>query len=238
MEKGEIEGIPRPDLISYNTVIKAMRSGNKEEGAVFAEDILSKLETMGERDPKLLPDNYSYTSVITAFGRSDSSKKADKALEIVERMMAAQEKGNKAATVTVHSFNAALNACAFVDGTDDDKKKAFEIAMKLNDMRMKYHNRTDSTWYGTMLRVCSSLLEPSEKRENFVDRFFREACDTGCVGRLVLTQLKFAATPKQFGRLLDIDPDEKISLDDLPEEWTCNAGDSKPSMISYTNENR
>jgi hypothetical protein len=215
-----------------------MRSGNKEEGAVFAENILSKLESRGQRDPNLLPDNYSYTSVITAYGRSNSSKKAEKALEIIRRMMAADEKGNKAAAVTVHSFNAALNACAFVDGTNDDKEKAFDIAMELNDMREKSRKRPDSTWYGTMLRVCSSLLEPSERREKFVDRFFREACETGCVGRLVVTQLKFAATPEQFRMLLDRDPDDRIYLNELPENWTCNGGDSRPSLTSYTNTSR
>jgi hypothetical protein len=238
MENGEKEGIPRPNLITFNLVIKSMRNGNKEEGAVFAEDILTTLESMGGKDPNLLPDNYSYTSVITAYARSDSSRKAEKAFEIVERMMEARANGNKGALVTAHTFNAALNACAFVEGGQEEKAKAFGLAMKLNTMRKECGEEADNTWYGTMLRVCSSLLQPSKQREHYVENFFTEACEFGCVGRLVITQLKFAATPEQYSNLLDRDTDDRMNLRDLPKEWTCNARENRPSFISYGNNNK
>jgi len=225
MENGQIEGLPKPNLVTYNTVIKAMRNGNRDEGAVFAENILSRLECLGKDDPDLLPDNYSYTSVITAYGRSNSPKKAEKALEIIQRMIEAQENSNKAAVITTHTFNAALNSCAFVDGSVEEKARAFEIATVLDGLRVKSGELADSTWYGTMLRACSTLIPPSEYRENLVDLFFQEACEKGCVGRLVLQQLKFAAHREQQIRLLkkEFDEGDYVCLNDLPEEWTCNS---------------
>ena len=226
MENGEKEEYPKPNLITYNTVLKAMRNGSKKEGAAFAEDILIKLECIGRKDPQFLPDNYSYTSVITAYGRSNSSKKADKALEILNRMIEGQKSDNRvAATVTSQSFNAALNACAFAGGSEENKTRAFEIATKIDKLRQKSGEVPDSTWYGTMLRACSSLVQPSKYREKLVERYFQEACENGCVGRLVIKQLKFAATPDNQMRLLGrkFGRREFVNLDDLPKDWTKNA---------------
>jgi hypothetical protein len=225
MENGATEGLPKPNLITYNTAIKAMRNGNKEEGAVIAENILSKLECLGKEDPNLLPDNYSYTSVITAYGRSSSSKKAEKALELIERMTKARKNGNNAVVITIHTFNAALNSCAFVAGSAEEKARAFEIATILDKLRVESGDSADGTWYGTMLRACSMLIPPSEYRENLVDLFFQEACDKGCVGRLVLQQLKFAASREQQIRLLkkDFNEDDYVQLYELPKNWTRNS---------------
>jgi len=233
MENGK-KGLPKPNLITYNTVIKAMRNGNRAEGAVFAENILSRLERLGKDDPELLPDNYSYTSVITAYGRSSSPKKAEKALEIIERMTEAQKNGNKAVIVTTQTFNAALNSCAFVDGNMEEKARAFEIATKLDGLRAKSGQQADCVWYGTLLRACSTLIPPSEHRENLVDLFFHEAREKGCVGRLVLQQLKFAANRQQQIRLLkrEFDEGDHVRLDELPEEWTCNSRDWGSSVTS------
>ena len=235
MENGETEGLPKPNLITYNTVIKAMRNGNKEKEAIFAEEILSKLESLGKDNPELLPDDYSYTSVITAYAHSSLSNKADKALEIIQRMTEAEKNGNGSAVITAYTFNAALNSCAFVKGSVEQKARAFEIAIKLEKLRIESGALGDSTWYGTMLRACSSLIAPSEYREKMVDLFFQEACDKGCVGILVLQQLTFAATREQQMRLVKNRKFEEGNyadlLDKLPREWTCNAREWQPSHL-------
>jgi hypothetical protein len=223
------------DLVTYNTVIKSMRNGNQEDGAIFAENILTRLEDIGERDAKFLPDNYSYTSVITAYARSNSCPhKAQKALDIVKRMVSAYDNGNKAARLSLFTLNAAVNACAFVEGSGQDKAQAFHVAMELDQLRKNLPIRPncDNTWYGTMLRICSSLLPASAKREVLVERIFQEACDNGCVGRLVLSQLKFAATTKQYQRLLGFHPEDRIHMRDLPKQWTCHGRDTRPSYRS------
>ena len=197
---------------------------------MFAEHILLTLESIGERDAAFLPDAYSYSSVITAYARSTSPKKAKKALEIVNRMRAACDKGNSAASITILALNAALNACAFVDGNPAEKVKAFETALQLDEIRKSLSIKPDNTWYGTMLRACSFLLKPSLERERHVDNYFEEACQEGCVGKLVLAQLKFAATANQYERLLGRSPDERTYLRDLPKEWTCNGSYSRPAF--------
>jgi hypothetical protein len=223
MEESDDEDplIPKPNRISYNTVIKAMRDGTAGDAA-FAEKILYVLETRGQNEHQLLPDSYSYTSVITAYGRSDAKNKAEKAFELLKRSLLAAENGNIAAKPTVHSFNAALNACAFVDGDEKEKSRAFEIAMEIYDL-LKRHDEPDQTSYGTLIRACSGLLHPKDKkREEVVDEIFQKACENGSVGRLVITQMKFAASPAQHIRLMGRDILEKINVKDLPRAWTQN----------------
>lgn len=218
---GEDPSIPEPNRISYNTVIKAMRDGSADDAA-YAERILTTLEQRGTDALHLLPDSYSYTSVITAYGRSDAPNKAEKALQLLERMILATKKGNIAAKPTVHSYNAALNACAFVEGSDEEKSTAFEVASKVFTL-LKRHDEPDQTSYGTMIRVCSGLLSTKDKRrEKMVEDIFQEACENGSVGRLVVTQMKFAASPAQHIRLMGREVHEKINVIDLPRAWTQN----------------
>lgn len=213
--------IPKPNRITYNTVIKAMRGGSVEN-AQMAEKILLRLETMGQSDPSLLPDSYSYSSVITAYGRSNAANKAPQALKILERMIRARELGNMGAITTTHSFNAALNACAFVIDDRERRVEAFDIAMQIYDM-LKEKAVADHTTYGTLLRIFATLLEPTDtRRPELVGEFFKKACSTGNVGRLVLTQLKFAATSDQFEKLTGLKIEDRINVNDLPRSWTRN----------------
>lgn len=218
---GKDPSVPEPNRITYNTVIKAMRDGNVES-AKMAEKILTKLETKGQSNAKMLPDSYSYTSVITAYGRSDAQNKASKALQILERLNRARESGNMAAITTTHSFNAALNACAFVVGNKEKKTEAFEIAIKIYGM-LKEQSVADHTTYGTLLRIFATLLDPTDsRREALVDEIFRKASSTGNVGRLVITQLKFAASADQFLQLTGREVGGRLNVKDLPKAWTRN----------------
>lgn len=213
--------IARPNRISYNTVIKAMRNGSTEEAA-RAEELLKILEERSQMDDEFTPDSYSYTAVITAYGRSDDPNKALKALSVLQRMIQAYQGGNIAAKPNVHSFNAALNACAFVTGDVDKKEEAFTTALHIMKLLHDYA-RADHTTYGTILRACSSLLPRYDtRRKQVVDQMFRMACKEGQVGRLVITQLKFAASPDQFLALTGRETTMRLNLNELPIEWTCN----------------
>lgn len=224
--------IPRPNRITYNTVIKALRDG-KTKNAEYAEEILTMLELKGRVEPRMLPCSYTYTSTITAFGRSDCPEKAERAFQILERMLVATEKGNMAAQPTTHSYNAVLNACAFVRGDENMRLHAFDIAMKTYDM-LKENGTPDHTTYGTLLRICATLIPSSDtKREPLVDKIFRKACETGNVGRLVISQLRFASTPHQFIRLTGRENHERINVKDFPKSWIRNVREASRTISSY-----
>jgi hypothetical protein len=219
--QGMEENGPQPNRITYNTVIKAMRDGTATQAA-YAEKVLFKLEERGASENEFLPDSYTYTSVITAYARSDAWNKAQKSLQLLERMLQAYKNGNVACKSTVHSFNAALNACAFTQGDEGLKAKAFSICMTIYDL-LKKNSEADHTSYGTILRCCATLLSPRDKtRQEMVEYMFQKACEQGQVGRLVLNQMRFAAQPHQHLRLTGLDIFERVDMRDLPRAWTRN----------------
>ena len=60
----------------------------------------------------VVPDKYSYTTVISAYGRSNAKRKAAKAHWVLQRMI---DDGNSKAKPNTYAFNAVLNSCALHD---------------------------------------------------------------------------------------------------------------------------
>lgn len=215
---------PKPDRITYNTVIKTMGSYNGDMAPSKAAHLLTRLEKLAQHNPDLYPDVYSYTAVIAAYARSNLDDKAEKAFEVLKGMIDAFQSGILKARPTARPFNAALNSCAFVK--DGLKSEAFLIAVAIMAL-LKKVAKPDTVTYGTFLRACSSLLPSSDqRRQDVVESIFREACRKGLVGNLVLQQFGFAATPDQYRRLIGLDHSKAVTLDDLPQEWTINVNEN------------
>lgn len=218
--------VPKPNTISYNTLIKLYCDG-RPGGAERAEELLTKLEDQMQHDNNLAPDAVSYSTAITAFGRSNLEHKAEKAYEILERMVKAFEGGNRSAKPNIYAFNAALNACAFITSSDSHRKvEAFLTVVKISIM-MNQYAKGDQTTYGSILRSCSTLLPPGDtRREELVQSVFEKACSEGQVGPLVLKQLKFAASAELYNKLLrGRNIEDRIHLRELPPSWTCNVSE-------------
>ena len=105
MEESEDPSVPKPCMISYNTVIKAMRNGSKE-AAIRAEELLRALEQRARNEEGFGPDVFSYTAVVSAFGHSNAVDKDKKALEILGHMISTYKRGNLSSKLNIHPFNA------------------------------------------------------------------------------------------------------------------------------------
>ena len=117
------------------------------------------------------------------------------------------------------TFNAVLNACAF---TFDQKEKldAFSVAVSSLVLLQEY-NKPDHTTYGTLLKAwCNLIPKDDERRARAVNSVFRQCCKDGQVGNMVLTQLKYAASPVLYRTLIGRDIAEQITLSKLPAIWS------------------
>lgn len=210
--------IPRPNRVTYNTCLKACRNGHTEY-AVRAQELLARMVTLGEDDPALVPDSYTYAAVINVWGRSDSVDKAERVIGVMNQMISSYKAtGSKKSKPNTHVFNAALNACAFTRYDINAKMDAFVITVSILILLQEY-TTPDEVTYGTVLRACSNLLPRSDsRRDELVEKVFRKARDEGYVNDMVLTQLKFAASTPLFREL--VGDDSKVTLDDLPRAWT------------------
>ena len=64
-------------------------------------------------------------------------------------------------------------------------------------------------------------------KDKKIEEYFRAACENGYVGRLVITQMKFAASPRQYEKLMGRGIMERTDPKDLPSSWTRNVKNDK-----------
>jgi hypothetical protein len=141
------------------------------------------------------PDTRSYVAVIKCISQSSDSKKARKALEVFNNMVASYQSGNKAAIPNVFAYSAVLNSCAFTFGNDIERQDAMDVAVEI--MAGISKSRTANANHvvnASFLKACASLLPYEDARRwPIVETMFKKCCRDGQVGEVVLRQLKFAA---------------------------------------------
>jgi len=220
MEQSADDQVPKPNIITYNSAFKACLRSGTVHGAEWADGVLQSLETQSTPDSALRPDSFSYTTVIAAYGRSLFRNKASKAAELVERALRHYHEGCLDGPPHVSIFNAACNACCFVDGDDHEKAHAFTTMVAISTLLTNY-TQPDETTYGTLLRACCQLLHRGEKQQAVVRQVFRKACNDGLCGNFVLKQIRFAADAETYRELTGFSIGESIVREDIPYRWRC-----------------
>ena len=211
----------KPSVVTYNSAFKACLRSGTVPGVEWADEVLQSLEAKSTANSALKPDSFSYTTVIAAYARSLLPNKAIKAAELVERALRYHHEGRLDGSPGVSIFNAACNACCFVDGDRDEKAHAFSTIVAISTLLTNY-TQPDETTYGTLLRACSQLLQRGQKQQTIARQIFRKACDDGLCGDFVLKQIRFAANPETYKELTGFGIGEPIVREAIPYSWRCN----------------
>ena len=139
----------RPELQSYNTVIKAHARSKKKDSAERAASILSSMETK--------PDKITYSSCIDAWTKSGGKGAAQKAERILKEMKALSQNGHLDCKPDRICYNAVINALA-ASGEQD----AGERSERLLDEMRKLSDAGDEemqpdTWtYNTCIKAYAN----------------------------------------------------------------------------------
>jgi len=139
----------KPELQSYNTVIKAHARSKKKDSAQRAASILSSMETE--------PDKISYSSCIDAWTKSGVKGAAQKAERILKEMKALSENDHLDSKPDRICYNAVINALA-ASGEQD----AGERSERLLDEMQKLSDTGDEemqpdTWtYNTCIKAYAN----------------------------------------------------------------------------------
>ena len=227
-----IETTDIANIRTYNTMLKGYSTiiRNKDNGDIIsysrpklAEQLLDRMEISYYRETSdIVPDKYSYTTVISAYGRSNVKRKAAKAHWVLQRMIDAYDDGNNLAKPNTYAFNAVLNACAHTRYSEE-KVEAFTILCSTLILQRKWA-KPDHTTYGIFLQGCSRLLPKNETRKwRVVETVFNSCTKEGQCGSLVLSTLK--QQPELYealvGRFLTDDGLE------IPLQWRRNIASSR-----------
>jgi len=201
----------QPNCKTYSIVIDALATSGKPD-SVRAMEILDHMVHQRDENVSLRPNVYIYASVIKCFARSNAVDKAEKAMNVFQRMEEDFRSGNASARPNAIAFNSVLNACAFSRG---DPEVVFRIACIIFDeIRTSDYVRPTHVTYATFLRVCDRLMPQSEMRNNLVEGVFRRCCREGLCSPLVLKQFNRTASPELVSKIWNQEA--------VPEQWRRN----------------
>jgi hypothetical protein len=220
-----------------------------------------------------------HLQVINAISKSQNDGKAQRALRWLRKMDRLYRAGNPKVKPNEVTYTAVLNSCAHPSERSDKRtrRKALDTAIfTLEELRSTaMYGQPNQITYGTFLLACANLLQvegggegdeddaggaageedrrlAAALRRSTTERAFRQCCQDGQVGEMVLSRLRRAAPDLYEELLADVLSSSSnraaaargassggdstnsprpvrrlyrrsvISVDDLPESWRCN----------------
>jgi hypothetical protein len=196
----------------------------------------STTTTARHHQPPIPPDAIFFSTAIGLWAKSGKTQSYRKAHSILDRQL----RMSVISTIPVpdvYGWTSVLSSCAAECGRHDEKYKAFQVAASTYRMMQKYNVTANHVTYGMMLKACARLLPPNTKssssssssalREKWIRITFQDAVRAGCVGDMVVSKLREAATPEMYKSLM-----QGYTKKTLPSDWTRNVQETSPYRTS------
>lgn len=213
----------QPTAETFRNVLIALQR-RKTVSAAKVEQLIQIQEGLyaATKDEALKPDGKLYNIALFSIARSRDSKKAVRARRMVEKML---NSGNESDAPTIRTYFNLLSACAYTDGTAEEKLQAFQIAIDgLKELRETESYEPDSSCFGMFLKACANLMPESRKRDAVVESVFQKCCNDGLADDFVLSEFGRASS-----EALQLEILGGFLADDvrIPPEWSKNIHDAE-----------
>ena len=225
----KIDGALTPDSASYNMVMNTIvKSRDITKAAVLADEYVRHVmdvfkeqqtdyETKVSSMKPFTPDAILFSTAIGLWAKSGKSKSYRKAHSILDRQLRTSEV-SEIPLPDVYGWTSVLSSCSAESGNAEERNKAFQVAASTYRMMQKSGIAANHVTYGTMLKACARLQPlKSSLREKWIRITFKDAVQAGCVGDMVVSKLREAATPDLYKELM-----QGNSKKNLPPAWTMN----------------
>jgi hypothetical protein len=233
-----------PDSASYNTVMNSYaRSSDPAIAATKANAFLQHVLNMYQQQSssqsdseftsrihndissspslpvktKIQPDTILFNTVMGLWAKAGTPGAYRKAKSILDQQMTLyQTTHDVALKPDVFGLTSVLSSCA---AEPIERQHAFRVAMAVYKQYFSTLKiAPNHVSYGTMMKVGKKLLSPGKHdRNRFLRQIFADAVQAGCVGDMVVSKLREAASPDVYRELL-----QGHSRKQLPHEWTRN----------------
>jgi hypothetical protein len=129
------------------------------------------------------------------------------------------ENGNHDAKPNSRTLSTILNACAYTNGDENDRRTAFNISRRIFKEIINEHE-LNQIIFATFLKCCV-LIPPSATRSSLVVSIFNECRHRGMVDVKVLLALRRCLSREESLELLRGTSlaSGVISIEDIPHEW-------------------
>jgi len=208
----------KPNCVSYSSCIHAYALSKEPLKARRAYQLLQEMLSLGENDPRVLPNRVTYNSVLNACATSSP----------LHTTMASQgsaddeENDNEGAGEDTGSLQRIVQTLyhQLISEKTRDSDKSNDNQPTNNNHRLT----PDHFTFGTVLKACANNIfwnDPS-----FAIQVFREACKQGQVSLGVLVQLRQAVPGHVLQELLSAEAynprSRQFSMDYVPDSWKRN----------------
>jgi hypothetical protein len=224
-----------PDSASYNTVMNSYaRSSDPALAARKADDFLQHVlivyqhqqeshnDASSSSSPpvpktKIQPDTILFNTVMGLWAKAGTPSAYRKAKLILDQQMKLyQTTQDVALKPDVFGLTSVISSCAV---EPIERQHAFRVAMAVYKQYFaSLQIEPNHVTYGTMIKLVKKLLPPGKQgRNRFLRQIFADAVQAGCVGDMVVSKLREAASPDVYKELL-----QGHSRKQLPHSWTRN----------------
>ncbi|KAL3804593.1 hypothetical protein ACHAWO_012268 [Cyclotella atomus] len=158
---------------TYNIMIKSHSTIIEDSGVLISYARPSKakalLYQMEQSKGIVSPDIYSYTTLMCAYSRSNTKRKAMKAFGVLRKAIDSgvlRKEHHNPKVRMIRPFNAVLTACAHTNARDE-KVQAFTILVSTLILIREY-TKPDDTTYRVLIKACERLVPTDESRKRQV----------------------------------------------------------------------
>jgi hypothetical protein len=218
------DSAPAPNTISYNNVLLAWSRSTSGSGVHRVESILNFMIHSGEH--KIVPDVYSFTTVLNTLAKSKEPNKAQRAQEHLETMLKIHDKSaQNSFRLTQAPFNAVLNAAAFsaLGTPQEEQRNAIKTAVHTFSLMKKLSVPPDMISYGNILKAVANLVPRGKIRSEMALQLFKTCCRDGLVSDLVWNEARRALPADLLKSVVrEKKPLSSLTSQDLPKSWKMN----------------
>ncbi|CAJ1941407.1 unnamed protein product [Cylindrotheca closterium] len=223
---GNLDAKPNAKLVSI--VIECWQKSRENDSGERAEALLNWLIDINEveNDEELMPNEFTFTSTISAWGKTRKFGKAARARSILSKMIKMHQNGVIKAKPNVHAYTAVINSCAYCENDLLEKRDALQIAVKTyKELVASEHAKPNQVTFATLLTALRNLMPAGEKRAAAAKTVFQHCADAGLVTELVLKRLQSTLSADQLVDIVGgnaISSHGTVNTANLPESWTKN----------------
>lgn len=126
-----------------------------------------------------------------------------------------------------HCYTAVINACAYCENDNLEKKKALQITVNTyKEMLESDYDSPNQVTFSTTITAFRNLMPQCEKRDAVIGVIFRKCASAGHVEEFVIRRLQSTLNTERLRELIGGDAvgdDGRVDMDQLPSEWKRNA---------------
>lgn len=233
-----------PDLITYHIVLGALsRTDGVDQQEVAsradkADAILRSVQKQYKNDSlSFKPDTILFNSAIGLWAKSQKSGSFRKARSLLDRQIYLYNESFEDCKPDVFGFTSVIASCAAQTGSQDERRKAFNVALATYQQLLSKAGDFDEpnhVTYGTMLKACAKLLPKNcSERKRWTQQIFQKCVSKGLVGDMVLSKLREASTGEQYKSLM-----RGHTPRNIPKEWSQNVNERSEYRRKVANNDR